>query len=46
MKDQKEDDDETKQSVIDPIFDHEINNSRKHRYVKQGENLYRVHWYG
>ena len=32
--------------VIDDIVDWKINKSRRNRYVKYGENLYKVRWHG
>ena len=32
--------------VIDDIVDWKINKSRRNRYVKYGENLYKVLWHG
>lgn len=43
--DGKEEDDETKNFVIDLIVDHNMNKSQSHRYMKQGQNLYRVRLY-
>lgn len=35
----------TEEHVMDSIVDHKINKSRRHRYAKHGERLYRVRWY-
>ena len=32
--------------VMDRIIDNHVNTSRLHRYGKQGERLYRLHFYG
>lgn len=32
--------------VIDSIVEHKTNKSRRHRYLKYSENLYRMRWYG
>lgn len=34
------------QFIIDKIVDHRINRSRRHRYARAGEPLYRARWYG
>ena len=43
---QKTEESDTEEFVIDSIVSHKVNKSRRHRYAKQGENLYRVRWYG
>ena len=43
---EKEDEHPTEEFVIHKIIDHKINRSRRHRYAKAGEPLYRVRWYG
>lgn len=35
----------TEDFVIEKIIDHKINTSRRHRYSKEGEPLYRVRCY-
>ena len=36
---------ETEEHVMDSIVDDKVNKSRRHRYAKYGETLYRVRWY-
>ena len=43
---EKENEVPTEEFVIDKIVNHKINRSRRHRYAKAGEPLYRVRWYG
>ena len=38
--------DGTTEFVIDKIVEHQVNKSRRHRYAKHGETLYRVRWHG
>ena len=30
---------------IDSMIDHKINLSKRHRYSKYGDSLYKIHWY-
>ena len=32
--------------VIETIVDHEVNRSRRNRYAKYGDTLYKVRWHG
>ena len=45
-KQAEENGDETVEFVIDSIVAHKVNKSRRHRFAKKGETLFRIRWYG
>ena len=46
LEDEEDQASDTEEFTIEKVVDHKRNRSRKHRYAKYGETLFRVRWYG